>query len=439
MQNSIPIVPISKPLSGEVILPGSKSITNRAMILAALCSKQVTLINALISEDTVLMADALETLGFFVSVNRIESIISIEGNAGNIPRNHAVLNVGNAGTVARFLLPFLCLQTEGKYYLNGSEAMRKRPMKELLLALEKMRAAKFVFHQERWHFPFSMDTFGFPGGTIEVDAKESSQILSAILMIAPLAFTPTKVKLLKSTVSYPFIQMTLKMMEEFGQEENFLMQDNCFIFNSNAGYRYFSDFYQIEPDASALSYFLSLTLICGGKLKVPGLSNGLMKQGDIAFADILEPLGLKIFKTSNEWKIQKEKGSLMKGVDANFNDFSDTFLTLAAIAPLLNGVTKISGIKHTRKQETDRVAAVTKELRKLGQEVDEMEDSIAIHPRPLKPAEIETYNDHRMAMSFAVLGSYDLNGNGTSWIKIKNPDCCLKTFPKFFKVLDSLK
>ena len=407
---NLSLVPFTRPVRGCVTLPGSKSITNRALILAALGKKTVTLRNALFSRDTHLMVTALRALGFEVQANETALTITITGRGGEIPIREARLEVGNAGTAARFLTAFVCLQPDGVYHFAGDEAMRRRPIGALLAALEAQGA-----QASSRNFPFTLKTTGLRGGTVELDATESSQLLSALLLVAPHARTPLIVKLKGQTVSRPFVTMTERMVRQFAAAP--------------------TD-YNIEGDATAASYFAALAVVTGGTLQVAGLnlaSDSL--QGDTEFCRLLAAKHL--IRPSN---LTVASGLTREGVAADFNDFSDTFLTLAAIAPLLTGPTRITGIAHTRNQETDRVAGATRELQKLGQHVVELEDSLEIHPRPLAPGvEIETYHDHRFAMSFGILGCHDLRKNGQPWLTIRDPACCAKTFPAFFDLLASLR
>ena len=408
--DKLPVQPFTKPVRGSVTLPGSKSITNRALILAALGRQTVTLRGALFSRDTRIMVAALRQLGFAVETDEVALTIRIEGRGGQIPVREAKLDVGNAGTAARFLTAFVCLRPDGVYHFDGDEAMRRRPIGALLEALESQGA-----RASARSFPFTLQTAGLPGGTVLLDASESSQLLSALLMVAPHAKTPLSVQLTGETVSRPFVTMTQRMIEQFA-----------------AG----PTDYAIEGDATAASYFAQLAIVTEGAVEVNGLHLAAdALQGDIEFYRLLAARGL-IRCTGRT----VAHAPVRSGVIANFNDFSDTFLSLAALAPLLSGPTKIAGIAHTRKQETDRVAGMARELQKLGQHVVETEDALEIHPRPLVPGvEIETYHDHRFAMSFGILGCHDLHGDGRPWLTIRDPACCAKTFPAFFDLLAGLR
>jgi 3-phosphoshikimate 1-carboxyvinyltransferase len=393
------IQPFTRPVRGSVALPGSKSITNRALILAALSPNTVTLRGVLFSRDTRIMIAALRALGFAVNTDETALTIIIAGRGGEIPVREATIDVGNAGTAARFLTAFVCLRPDGVYRFDGDEAMRRRPVGALLEALASQGAAASAPS-----FPFNLKTTGLRGGTVALDASESSQMLSALLMVAPHARTPLAVNLKGGTVSRPFVAMTERMIEHFAAAP--------------------VD-YAIEGDATAASYFLVLPLVTGGHVDLPAFSTNNSLQGDVRFAEVLKNVGTNATR---------------RGVSADFNAFSDTFLTLAAIAPLLDGPTHITGIAHTRKQETDRVAGMARELTRLGQHVIETEDSLEIHPRPIKSGvEIETYHDHRFAMSFGILGCHNLHGDDRPWLAIRDPACCGKTFPNFFELLASLR
>ncbi len=406
----LPIIPFTGPVRGSVTLPGSKSITNRALILAALGSTTVTLRNALFSRDTRIMIAALRALGFEITADESALTITITGGGGKISQREAQIEVGNAGTAARFLTALVSLHPEGTYHFDGDAAMRRRPIGTLLEALEHQGATASARS-----FPFTLKTAGLRGGNVPLDATESSQLLSALLMVAPHARLPLTVELKGETVSRPFVAMTERMVQQFSTP----VVD-----------------YAIEGDATAASYFAALALVTQGQLTVNGLNlSPAALQGDAEFYRLLA--AHQLITASDH---QVASGPQRSSFSADFNHFSDTFLTLAALAPLLEGPTRITGIAHTRKQETDRVAGMARELRKLGQQVMETEDTLEIHPRPLTPhREIETYHDHRFAMSFGILGCYDLLKNGQAWLSIKDPACCAKTFPSFFDLLADLR
>jgi 3-phosphoshikimate 1-carboxyvinyltransferase len=439
------IRPFVQPVRGEVQLPGSKSLTNRALLLAALCHEPVTLTGALFSEDTQLMAEALRRLGFTVEADDAAKTLRVgdQGNAFPFTDSSAPLElfVGLAGTAARFLTALCAAAPRGVYRIDGVPQMRRRPMRGLIAALRAL-GADIRCTGEDGFFPLEIHAHGLSGGAVKIDARESSQLLSALLMVAPLARGEVEIELIGG-VRWPFVQMTTRLMEHFDQPALTRLADDRFRVGASRAYTLppaNHGRYAIEPDATASSYFLTLPLIVGGQLTLPGLRGpGEGLQGDTAFTAVLRKVGGVIASSPRGLAVSFAKNSPRTGVSENFSEFSDTFLTLAAISPLLAGPTKITGIAHTRKQETDRVAGMARELTKLGQHVIETEDSLEIHPRPLaRDIEIETYHDHRFAMSFAILGCHDLRGDGIPWLSIKNPACCAKTFPEFFTVLGQL-
>ncbi len=438
LPDPLPIPPFTHPVRGEVTLPGSKSLTNRALLLASLCATPVALTGALFSEDTHLMAAALRQLGFAIEADERAATLRVGGQANGFTVGGAELFVGLAGTAARFLTALCTAAPRGTYRLDGVPQMRQRPMKPLLDALRQLGADIRCPGQEGF-FPLEIRARGLDGGRVTLDASESSQLLSALLLVAPLAARAVEIQL-TGEVRRPFVDMTAALMTEFGQPAPQWLAADLISIWPQRRYAVEAGAYGIEPDATAASYFLALPLVTGGSLTLRGLSRpGQGLQGDTRFIQVMAEAGLEISAQGGAVVAQAGAGT-RRGVGRDFNKFSDTFLTLAAIAPLLEGPTFISGIAHTRQQETDRVAGMARELRKLGQEVVETEDTLAIHPRPLRAGEIiETYGDHRFAMSFGILGCHDHHGDGRPWLSIRNPACCAKTFPHFFELLEALR
>lgn len=452
MTESLSIKPFRTPARGVAQVPGSKSITNRALILAALAEGETLLTGALFSRDTKILIQSLRTLGFKVLDNEEAGTIRIEGMAGAIPAKEGSLHVGNAGTAARFLTAFLALSYQGKYAMDGDVAMRARPMSGLLNSLAASQTFAYTADgKPAQSFPFVLQTSG-QLKELTVDASASSQLLSALLMVLPLR-AGASVKMSSATVSEPFVVMTEKMCAQFGRP---LSRDNeGRWFCPNPGAYLSPQIYAIEPDATAASYFIALPALTGkgACVRLQGYQpQGL--QGDTAFADVAKEYGADI-------DFQKDSALVrswtdLRGGDFDFNQFSDTFLTLATLAPLANKPTVIRHIAHTRKQETDRLLAMATELSRLGVKVEPSPEalkadvslsSLTIYPSRealLKtaqkgPTSIHTYEDHRMAMSFGILGSYDLLGDGTPWIQIEDPGCTGKTFPRFFQALEALR
>jgi 3-phosphoshikimate 1-carboxyvinyltransferase len=418
----LPITPFTSELNDEVTLPGSKSLTNRALLLAALGTEPVTLTGALFSEDTALMAEALRQLGCTVEADETALTLRVADQDRLFQAKEPVdLFVGLAGTAARFLTAFCAAAPRGVYRIDGIPQMRRRPMAGLIDALRQL-GADVRCPGEEGFFPLEIHAHGLNGGDIELDASASSQLLSSLLMVAPLATAPIGIQLVGS-VRWTFVKMTRRLMAEFGGQVA-SAEDGRFTITPH---RYSPpEVHPIEPDATAASYWQALMLIVGGSLRLPHLRlPGQGLQGDAAFAEVVQRV----------WT--RPAGELL---EENFKEISDTFLSLAALTPLLDGPTRITGIAHTRHQETDRVAGVATELRRLGQEVVEEEDTLTITPRPLVPDQvIETYGDHRFAMSFAILGCYNLHGDGSPWLSIRHPEVCAKTFPHFFELLETVR
>lgn len=439
----LPIKPFTRPARGEVTLPGSKSITNRALLLAALCDQPVTLTGALFSEDTHLMAEALRQLGFTVEADERALTLRVADQAKGFSVGEADIFVGLAGTAARFLTALIAAAPAGVYRLDGVPQMRKRPMKPLIDALRTLGADIRCTGAEGF-FPLEIRASGLNGGSVEIDASESSQLLSALLMVAPLAKADVRIHL-RGKIRRSYVAMTEQMMQAFNRDHQTLVRGEglgtLVVAAQKKPCSLPGETYAIEADASAASYFLALPLVTGGQLTLHGAQNskkGL--QGDTEFADVVHDIGARITAGPHGLDVAFQSGSARSSITRDFKPISDTFLTLAALAPLLQGTTTITGIAHTRKQETDRVAGMARELIKLGQDVVETEDSLTVTPRPLKSGvEIETYGDHRFAMSFGILGCHDLHGDGRPWLSIKNPACCAKTFPNFFELLESLR
>ncbi|MFZ5912187.1 MAG: 3-phosphoshikimate 1-carboxyvinyltransferase [Chloroflexota bacterium] len=438
------IIPIPHPLSASVHVPGSKSLTNRALLIASLAEGSTTLENALFSDDSRYFAKALQTLGFDVRLDPERATMTVTGLGGRIPARQAELFIGNAGTAARFLLAFLTLGY-GEYILDGDARMRERPIGDLVDALGQLGAKLGPANTDNpstslragWSLgadysnicpPIKIIANGLPGGRTQIAGDISSQFLSALLMVAPYAQSPVEIEVTTELNSKPYVDMTLSIMQDFGVE---VQRDGYKTFSVPlTTYQLPPTNYQIESDASAASYFFAAPAICGGTVRVENISRD-SKQGDIRFLDILARMGCEIEETDH--CILVTGHSPLRGLDVDMRDIPDTAQTLAAIAPFADSPTRIRGIASARVKETDRVAATCAELTRLGVRVDEHEDGMTIYPTlNLHPANIQTYNDHRMAMAFSLIG---LRVPG---ITIENPGCVSKTFPEFFDVLETL-
>lgn len=436
MQDPYPIIPFTTPVHGSVTVPGSKSITNRALIIAALAEGETLLENCLFSEDTEIMVKALQDLGFQAHPNPAAKSIRVTGLAGEIPRKQAHLFVGNSGTSTRFLTAFLCLAKGGDYTLDGVPQMRKRPIADLADTLNQLGAEIETTHG---FLPLRIKTNGLAGGKARIDASSSSQFVSALAMAAPYAENDVEIVLADTSVRRGYIDMTLEMLSQFGIPKSALSASSeGYRIAAHTPYQAQPEGYRVEGDASAASYFFALPVAVTGELEIHGVTQNSL-QGDIAFSSRMEEVGAYIEWNEHSAIVRYEPGAKPESLEGSFYPYSDTFLTAAALSPLFNGSTQIEGIGHTRHQECDRIAAMADGLQRVGQSVRETDDSLNITPQPLKPARIATYHDHRVAMSFGILGCFDALGNGQAWLQIEDPTCCKKTFPDFFQVLETLR
>ena len=412
------------PIHAAVRPPGSKSITNRALVCAALAAGPSVLQGALDSEDTRVMYDALAALGIVLAWNRDRGQITVEGSAGAWPGQQADLYVANSGTTMRFLAPMLATGA-GHYRLDGTPRMRARPIGDLLRALRQLGATvDSEAHNECP--PVTIAGRGLPGGTATIRGDISSQFLSGLLLAAPYAQRRVELLLDGPLVSQPYVHMTRHVMQAFGVHvEDHALQR----FVVDAPGRYQGREYSIEPDASAASYFWAAAAITGGRVTVIGLGPQAL-QGDVAFCDCLEHMGCHVQREADQITVT---GKPLHGISVDMNHISDTVQTLAAVALFATGPTLITGVAHIRHKETDRIGDLARELRKLGAAVDELPDGLRIEPGPLRGARIATYQDHRMAMSLALVG---LQVQG---VLIEDPYCTEKTYPGFFADLESLR
>ena len=422
MSDPLEIVPVRRPVCGPIRPPGSKSLTNRALITAALADGTSQLTGVLDSADTRVMVESLRRLELEIEQNLAQQSIQINGCAGRIPASNADLWLENSGTSIRFLCA-LCALGHGAYRLDGNARMRERPILPLVQALREW-GSDVACETESGCPPVMLHSTGLPGATVTVSGALSSQYLSALLMAAPSAAGPVVLRLTGPLVSRPYVEMTLAVMRSFGATVNETSEG---VFEVDAG-GYRAAEYAIEPDASAASYFLAAAAVTGGEVTIPGLSRDAL-QGDVRFADVLEQMGCRI--TWQHDAVTARAGPL-RGIDVDMNAISDTAQTLAAIAPFADGPTRIRNVAHMRHKETDRVAALVTELRRLGLQAEEHDDGLTIHPGAMRPATIHTYDDHRMAMSFAITG---LKQPG---IRIADPGCTSKTYPHFFDDLARL-
>ncbi len=418
MTDSIEIKPAAGPIRATVRPPGSKSITNRALVCAALAKGMSTLTGALDSEDTRVMIESLGRLGIEVEPRDAIETLIVHGTGGEVPVIEADLFCANSGTTIRFLTALATLG-HGSFRLDGIERMRERPIRDLLDALNQLGATARS-EGDNGCPPVVIHANGLPGGTAKVRGDISSQFLSGLMMTAPAARSAVELVIEGPLVSQPYVRMTAAVMRSFGVNIDFTNAMTHFQIAAPQSYRACE--YAIEPDASAASYFWAAAAICGGEVMVEGLTANSL-QGDVEFVTCLEKMGCEVRRGANATTVI---GRPLQGIDVDMNAISDTVQTLSVVALFADGPTTIRNVGHIRHKETDRLAAVATELRKLGAQVNESEDGLTIQPARLQPATIETYNDHRMAMSFALAG---LKITG---IRIQNPRCVDKTYPDFF-------
>jgi len=423
--NTLTLKPISK-IDGEVNLPGSKSFSNRALLLAALSKGTTRITNLLESDDTRHMLKALKKLGIDYTLSKDKTECIVVGNAGPIEiESFKELFLGNAGTAMRPLCAALCLG-KGSFFLTGEPRMKERPIGHLVDAL-RQAGATINYTETEGFPPLQIEANGLLGGKVEIEGSISSQFLTALLFAAPMVKEDMTISILGELVSKPYIDITLHIMKTFGVD---VQNDNYEIFTIKGGQTYKAvEHYMVEGDASSASYFLAAAAIKGGTVKVTGIGKKSI-QGDVAFVDVLEKMGAKV-----EWGddyVSVTKGEL-NAIDMDFNHIPDAAMTIATTALFVEGTTVLRNIYNWRVKETDRLFAMATELRKVGAEVEEGEDYLKITaPKQLKHANIDTYDDHRMAMCFSLLALDPVS------VTINEPECTAKTFPTYFEVLESI-
>ncbi|MFO0943787.1 MAG: 3-phosphoshikimate 1-carboxyvinyltransferase [Pirellulales bacterium] len=416
-------VPVSA-TNSTIRPPGSKSITNRALVCAALARGTSRLTGVLDSEDTTVMIEAWKQLGLQVHHDKELCQIDMDGCGGGLPNNQAKLFVANSGTTIRFLTAALAA-CPGRFELDGVARMRQRPIGDLLSALNQLGANVQSLNTENSACPpVLIESKGLQGGLARVAGNISSQFLSGLMMAAPMAQTPVTLEVLGELVSVPYVAMTASLMRSFGAVVN---GSESGPYNIDTKYKYVGSDYEIEPDASAASYFWAAAAITGGRAFVEGLNRQSL-QGDVRFCEVLKQMGCKVTYSADGTEVIA--GDCLRGVDVDMADISDTVQTLAAVALFAEGSTTVRGVAHNRVKETDRISDLATELRKLGARVDEFDDGLTIHPpEKVNACSIDTYHDHRMAMSLALVGLR------VPRIEICDPDCTSKTYPNYWQDL----
>ncbi|MGI2170889.1 3-phosphoshikimate 1-carboxyvinyltransferase [Shewanella sp. MF05960] len=407
-------------INGEINIPGSKSISNRALLLATLAKGSTTLTNLLDSDDIRYMLASLKQLGIQYRLSDDKTVCVVEGNAGPISSTTVQsLFLGNAGTAMRPLCAALTLG-QGEFTLTGEPRMEERPIGDLVDALRQL-GADVTYLKNDGFPPLTINATGLNGGDVDIAGDLSSQFLTALLMVAPLTKDSVNIKIKGELVSKPYIDITIALMKQFGVE---VINHQYQRFEIKAGQQYVSPGkVLVEGDASSASYFLAAGAIQGGEVKVTGVGR-LSIQGDVKFADALAKMGADI-EWGDDYIIARK--SSLTAIEMDMNHIPDAAMTIATAALFAKGTTKLTNIYNWRIKETDRLAAMATELRKVGAIVDEGHDYITITPpAQLNTADIDTYNDHRMAMCFSLMAFADCG------ITINDPDCTSKTFPDYF-------
>lgn len=414
-----------KQISGVVEVPGSKSMTNRALLLAALSEGDALLHGVLFSDDSRHFLSSLLELGFDMDINEEQKTVRIQGTGGAIPKKSGTIDVGSAGTAARFLTAMLAL-SEGEYVINCSQQMERRPMQALFQALTEM-GARFEYLKQDGYLPVKVYGNGGICQDVSMDISKSTQFLSALLMVTPVMESGLAIHISSEKKTGSYIHITMEMLKRFGVVVDF----DGSSYHIRGKQKICVGDYTIEPDVSAACYFYAAAAMTGGSVIVKHVHKDSL-QGDMKFLDVLDKMGCQVLETEEGIRVDGPANGVYDGIDIDMNDFSDQALTLSAVAAFAKTPTTIRNIGHIRGQECDRMQAIVNELGKCGIRVDEQGDSICIYPGEVKGACIETYEDHRVAMAFTLLSLR------TEGIRIDNPMCCRKTFENFYEVFEKL-
>ena len=415
----------SQPIHATVRPPGSKSITNRALVCAALAEGITSLHGALVSDDTEVMLDCLARLGITVTPSQEGTQLKVTGCGGAIAHADPVdLFVKNSGTTIRFLTAMTAI-AHGTYRLDGIARMRERPIGDLLSGLRSL-GVTCRGERENQFPPVVVEAQGLPGGQVAIRGDISSQYVSGLLLASPYAAAPTSITIEGLLVSIPYVEMTLQVMRAFGAQVDHSEYDTFLVDPTR---RYQGRDFVIEPDASAASYFWAAAAITQGDITVTGLSRR-SAQGDVMFCDCLAQMGCRVEYLDDAIRVV---GRPLHGIEVDMNAISDTVQTLAAVALFAGGTTHIHNVGHIRHKETDRIGDLARELQKFGAIVDERDDGLSITPpHNISGATIATYDDHRMAMSMALVGLR------IPEVVIDDPGCTAKTYPGFFRDLERI-
>lgn len=426
MNNSIyEVKPLTTPINLELEVPGSKSITNRALLLASLADGTSNLSGVLFSDDSRHFIGCLKDLGYGLEVNENNRTVKINGRNGNIPKKNASVYVGSAGTAARFITAALAL-SEGEYTVNASEQMKARPMKPLFDVLIKL-GHQVTYIEKEGFLPCVIKGGNLKGGDVYINSECSSQFISALLMTGCFYEEGLRIHIEGKSIREAYINITIAMMEQFGVN---VVKEDTGVYSVAPNQKYKAKDYQIEPDVSSACYFYAMAALTGGTTLVENIYYSSL-QGDIKLLDILKQLGCTVTETYKGILVKGPKDGYY-GLEVDMNDFSDQTMTVAALATFAYSKTVIKNVAHIRLQESNRILAIVTELNKMGINCIETEDGLIINPGTPKPSLVETYEDHRMAMAFSLIG---LRVKG---VKINNPACTSKTFENYFDIFDSI-
>lgn len=418
------------PIDWTVEVPGSKSMTNRALLMAALADGETTLDGVLFSDDSRHFLASLTALGFKLEIDEVQKRVTVTGLNGRIPVTTGEIDVGSAGTAARFLTAMLGM-AEGVFTIQASEQMKRRPMKPLFDVLTDMGAGIVCLEQEGC-LPIRITGIGGRAALdsacgVRLDISKSTQFLSALLLISPMIKQGLHIEITSERKDGSYIRITRRMMERLGAAVGF--DGRCY--DTAPGISYRAGAGRIEPDVSAACYFYAAAALTGGRALVKNVTRACM-QGDLQFLEVLAGMGCRVNELPDGIEVQGPAGGRLKGVTVDMKDFSDQAMTLAALAPFADGPVRIENVGHIRGQESDRIHAIVTELRRLGISCREEEDAVTVVPGQPSAGVVETYDDHRMAMAFSLIGLR------TDGIEIANPECCRKTFEDYFEILEAL-
>ncbi|NOU68621.1 3-phosphoshikimate 1-carboxyvinyltransferase [Paenibacillus sp. LMG 31461] len=423
-ESEVRISPPKSSVAGTIRVPGSKSLTNRALLIAALAEGKSTLRGILKSDDSYWCIEALTKLGVTVVIDGETAYV--EGCGGNWPNSSGELYMGAAGTVARFLPAALAIG-RGKWTIKGSKRLSERPLAPLLSALSA-QGASFNYLEAEHRLPYELDAAGLKGGTVKLPGSTSSQFISGVLLAAPYTQTPLTIEIEGEIVQRDYVQLTMDMMRSFGITPQ-VSEDGQSIRVPSGTYQ--AQTLQLEPDVSTCCYFWSLAALTAGRVRIEGIDARSKSQPDIEILDVLELMGCTVLRGENFVEVQGTK-QLKGGFTRSMKQWSDQTLTIAALAPFADGPITLTDAAHIRHHECDRIAAMCCELGKLGIHVEEHQDGLTIYPGQPLPALVDSYDDHRMAMALTLIGLRVEN------IRIVDPGCVSKTCPGYFEQLSTL-